>query len=89
MTDLFGGPTKKDLQDSHVHHSTVFLALAKLLIDKGIITDEEYTKSYAKAIAIMDQIVAEKREEVDKKFKEEHPELAEFLPKVFGGGLND
>ena len=62
FSDLFG-PSFQQLEDSHLHHATNFLALAMLLIEKGVITDEELDRTKTQATHLIDQLAAQKKEE--------------------------
>lgn len=81
--DIFG-PSIQQFQDSHVHHATNYLALALLLIEKGIITDDDLDRARTQATHIIDQVVAQKQEEAQKEFDAEHPGVREMFGKIFG-----
>ena len=51
------------LNQANLVHSTACGALVILLIDKGIITGEEYDRAHARATAIADQALSQKRDE--------------------------
>uniref|UniRef100_A0A6M3Y3V5 Uncharacterized protein n=1 Tax=viral metagenome TaxID=1070528 RepID=A0A6M3Y3V5_9ZZZZ len=59
-------PSLEQLQEFHLHHTTNYLGLAYLLIQKGLITDDELDKAHAWATHLVDQIAAQKKEEADR-----------------------
>jgi hypothetical protein len=64
MSDPFEliGPGAKDFNEAIEQLAIALGALTISLIDKGIITQEEYDKAYAQATVIIDQEFARKRD---------------------------
>ena len=56
-----------------------FLALALILMEKGIITNEEYRKARVRATSIIDQAAAEKTVQCKKEFAERNPTIQKFM----------
>lgn len=54
---------QSDLNESNQHHAAAYGALIILLIEKGIITDAEYTRAYAQATHDIEQEFARKRDQ--------------------------
>jgi hypothetical protein len=54
--------SQQDLREGLTTAYTMNLALAMLLIEKGVITDDELDASLAKATHIVDQLVAKAKE---------------------------
>lgn len=84
--DLFG-VTRQELVDSHQHHAASILALASILIEKGIMTEEEFEARRMQCIHVVEQQVAANTEKADQEFREENPEAAkgfDVLKKLLG-----
>lgn len=84
---MFGalfGVMAHDLNDSNKAHVINNMAVALLLIEKGIITDDELDKARQKATHIIDQIWTAKQDEAAKNFEEEHPGVRDFFQKITG-----
>jgi hypothetical protein len=78
MFDLFGvDPAKVD--EANQQHAINFLALAILLVEKGVITDAEFVEARLRATHCVEQEWAAKRDEARREFAEEYPNLAKFL----------
>lgn len=56
------GPDADDFNESNKTHAVAYGALVIALLDKGIITQEEYDRAYAQATVIIDQEFARKRD---------------------------
>ncbi len=69
----------EQVYDSHIHHAIQYLALVLLLVEKGIITDDELDRSRARATQLVDQIVAQQKEEAKNEFKTQHPGVASLF----------
>lgn len=82
--DMFG-VTSKQLQEAHAATATQILALGLLLIEKGIITDDEFSRAHTQATHIVDQIVAQKQEEADDEFDKAHPGVRKMFGLFTGG----
>ena len=65
-------------------HASKFVAIANLLVQKGVITPEELEVAVNKASAEVDQVWAERKEQALKEFDEEHPGIREIFGKVLG-----
>jgi hypothetical protein len=59
----FLGPTAEELNDANKAHAIAYGALTIALIDKGLITEEEYKRAFAQATVIIDQEFARKRDQ--------------------------
>lgn len=60
------GPSYSDIQGALDHQSATAVALVGLLIEKGVFTDEEWTAARAKSVAWVDQVQAQRRDEMRK-----------------------
>ena len=56
------GPGPDDFNESNKTQAIAYGALTIALLDKGIISQEEYDRAYAQATAIIDQEFARKRD---------------------------
>ena len=65
MFDLFSATTDR-LNDSNKTHATNYGAILIALMDKGIITEEEYDRAYIRAQHIISQEFARKRDDAQK-----------------------
>ncbi len=83
MFDLFG-VSSESLDKSNKEHIINVIALLLLLVEKGIITDDEFCKMRIRAISVVDQIWQKQVEEKRKQLKEENPSLDSFFGKIFG-----
>lgn len=82
--DLFGGVTVECLNQSNQAHAINYLTLAIILIEKGIISEDEIEKTRVQATHLVEQEWARKREDADKEFDEKHPGLRQKFAKVLG-----
>ena len=69
MSDLFG-TNVFDLNEANKQHAVAYGALIIALIDKGIITQEEYDRAYIQAQHTLSQEFARKRDEAEHNEKE-------------------
>jgi hypothetical protein len=53
-----------DFNDANQQHLTNVTAVVRLLIDKGIVTQDEFSRAHMQATAEIDQVFAEHRESV-------------------------
>lgn len=81
--DLFS-VTPSQVNEANQAHAINHLALAMLLIEKGIITDDELDKARTQATHIVEQAWAEKRERAKEEFDEEHPGVRDMFQKITG-----
>lgn len=58
------GVTSGQFNDANQQHLTNTTAVVRLLIDKGIVTSEEFSRAHMQATAEIDQVFAEHRESV-------------------------
>jgi len=58
---------------------SVILATMRILIDKGIVTDQEYGKYIESAKLSLEKDVAEKKAEQEENLKKLFPELSDFF----------
>lgn len=56
------GPSPNQYNEANAAHAAAYGALTIILLDKGIITLEEYDRAYAQATVIIDQEFARKRD---------------------------
>jgi len=56
-------PSASQFNDANKAHAIAYGALTILLLDKGIITKEDYDRAFAQATVIIDQEFARKRDE--------------------------
>lgn len=81
--DLFG-PSLQQVRESHIHHATNYIALVLLLVEKGVITDDELGKARTRATHMIDQVVAEQREEAIAEYDKEHPGVRAMMERMLG-----
>jgi len=55
----------ENLNEANKQHAIAYGALTIALIDKGVITQDEYDRAFAQATVIIDQEFARKRDEVE------------------------
>ena len=84
---LGGGPTHSDLNESNSAHAINYLGLAIALIEKGIITDEEYEHGRIQAIGIVDEEFAKKRDDAQAEFDKENPDVRKTIERILGRNL--
>ena len=82
--DIFG-VTASEVNQSNQAHAVNYLTLTLLLIEKGIITDDEIERARTQATHFVEQEWARKKEEAAKDFDEQHPGVR----KMFGSVLGD
>ena len=58
------GVTSGQFNDANQQHLTNVTAVVRLLVDKGIVTPEEFSRAHMQATAEIDQVFAEHRESV-------------------------
>lgn len=78
MLDLFG-PTRDDVQRAvdEAHSNSLGLLIA--LLDKGVLTMEEFLACKAKAMSEIDQLRAGQREKETSDIEAQWPSLAKFM----------
>lgn len=74
------GPSYSDIQGALDHQSATAIALVRLLLEKGVFTEEEFTATRNMAVACVDQVQAQRRDEAIK----DDP-LASFFAQLLGG----
>lgn len=85
MFDLFGmGVGIERLSSSDKHHLIHYLSLVMVLIETGVIDEDELEVARARATSLVDQLWAEKQTEAKEKFDKEYPHVRRFLSKLFG-----
>ncbi len=87
MNHMFGdlfGVTPLQVDESNKAHVINNMAIAILLIEKGIISGDELDKARNQATHIIDQVWAAKQEQARKEFDEEHPGARELFGKIMG-----
>jgi len=57
------GPSAEDFNEANQAHAVNYGALLIALIDKGVITEAEYSRACARATHIMEQEFAKKRDD--------------------------
>lgn len=83
--DLFGsGVTAEHVNAGNQAHEINSLALATVLVDKGIITIDELAKARVQATHVVEQAWARKKEEANKEFDENHPGLRKLFGDLAG-----
>jgi len=82
--DLFGGVSAAQLQECNQEHAANYCTLFELLVEKGIITEEEFYRERAKAVHTLEQSFAAKKEAAEKEYDEENPGMREIYRKVLG-----
>lgn len=82
MFDLFGENLVEHCNQLSKTQAVNYVALALLLIEKGVITEGELLRARARATHQVDQIFAEKQAEADREFSEKYPSFAKLI-----GGL--
>lgn len=83
MFDLFS-VSPQQLQETSTAHVANHLALLSLLVEKGVVTEEEYTAAHVRAVHMVDQLTAARRQEAEEEFDKEHPGVREQFGKIFG-----
>lgn len=81
---LFGGVSSEDINRSNQAHAINAIAIMIVMVDKGLVTDEELMAARVKATQYVDQEWARKREESEKEFDEKHPGLRKTLDSLLG-----
>ena len=79
---LLGPVTRDDLMEVITEPQVEYMPLVMLLMEKGIITEEELDEASSKSAHIVDQMVAKNRHEAIKQFRRDamnNPELAEIF----------
>ena len=89
MLDLFGGVTAETVDQSNQAHVTNYLAIAFVLLEKGLITNEELDNARTKSVHFVEQEWARKKEAAQKEFDEEHPGTRKFMEKILGVSSDD
>jgi hypothetical protein len=74
-----------DTETSTKHLLVLASSLLYILLEKEIITVEDFRKARARATSEVDQVWARRKEEVDKEFDEKHPGVRKFWNTLFGG----
>lgn len=83
MFDLFGDQeARKALNAQRIHQASVTAAIITLLIQKGIITEDEYHRALAKSTAEIDQYAASQADEVRREFAEKYPDIAKVMEQL-------
>jgi len=83
MFDLFG-VTPSQVNEALMVHSVNYATIVTLLIEKGIATPEEIVAARVRATSMVDQVAAEKQEETDREFDEQHPGVRQLFGKLLG-----
>ncbi len=84
MFDLFGGVTAEHVNQSNQAHAVNHLTLLLLLVEKGIVTNEEVEVARAKAVQFVDQEWAKKRDEQEQEFDKQYPNIRKMFGQVLG-----
>ena len=82
LEETFGSSTTSQLRNAIYGNTASVAALSAILVRKGIMTEEEFTKARASALATADQLVAKVDEEAEKEFDEKHPGVRDFFKKI-------
>ncbi len=88
MFDDLSGVTPSQVNEVNKAHVINNMAIALLLIEKGIITDDELDKARNQATHIIDQIWTANQDQARKEFEEEHPGMHDFFKLVLHEGSN-
>lgn len=83
MFDLFG-VTPSQVNEALKVHSVNYATVILLLVEKGIVSDEEVVRARIQATHAVDQILAQKQEEVDAEFDEQHPGVRKLFGRILG-----
>ncbi len=87
---MFDGLFEEDLAGKlnivNKAHAENFVTILLLLLEKGVFTQSEYNEMRDKAISEVEQVFAQKQEEVNKEFDKKHPGIRTFLEKILGNG---
>ncbi len=65
--------------EAHQRWAAHIATIVQLLTEKGIITSEEFSRTYSRMVSELDQIVAKKREDQEKEFEEKYPGISWFF----------
>lgn len=84
MLEAFLGPDPDKLNQANMVHATNVLAVLIVLEEKGLLTMEEFTKAQMQATHIVEQQFAQKREDAEREFDEQHPGVRDMLKRMFG-----
>lgn len=79
----------KAFNEANKQHAIAYGALLITLIDKGVITQEEYDRTHAQATAIIDQEFARKRDDAEKDASAKQDEMESELKRLYPGMLGD
>lgn len=73
LFDLFNifGPTREEVRSANEKQAAYSLALATILLEKGIMTNEEFNAAYDKAFQLLDQEWARMRDETTEAVREQ------------------
>ena len=86
MFELFGGGvTAEHVNQSNQVHAINHLTIMLVLVEKGLVTAEEVEAARTRATQFVDQEWARKREESEKKFDEQYPNIRKMFGQVLGG----
>lgn len=79
--DIFGDTALREhVRESQIHVTGWLLAVTSLLVEKGIVTEEEIVQRVDRCKAEIDQLAAEKRDDAIRELRENCPAMA----KLFG-----
>lgn len=88
LDGLFG-ITPEQINESNKAHAINYVAILIVLTDKGIISADEFVFAKVRATSIVDQEFAEKRENAEREFDEEHPGARDLLKAITGFDYNE
>jgi len=84
MFDLFGGASATEVNEANQAHTAHNLMLVFVLLEKGIVTEEELESARVRAVQFVEQEWARKREESLKEFDEKHPGVRKMFGALMG-----
>jgi hypothetical protein len=77
------GPTYTELNNSSRAHAENYMGILIALVNKGILSYEEFEKGKLQATHIVEQEFTRRQDEANQKFDAEHPGLRETLERLF------
>lgn len=85
MFDIFGSVSGEQFEQANQKHLANHVAVTRLLVIKGLITDEELSAAMQAAEKEVALVFARARAEVLQEYDQEHPDVREMIKKVLGG----
>ena len=81
---LGGGITRGEVREMGMSQAAGTLALVILLIERGIITEDDYQRARIRATSEVEQAAAAVSEDRRRAYDEEHPGVREMMARFLG-----